>query len=295
MPQQRLQPLSPLSPSFSSTYWIPSSAECPSAGAYTSFEGFSSARQHSTSESLSADGFTASFDTFAPPQTRTSGKICPGTYITFRLATEEIAQQYPEDSEIHRRIREYNPGRYLGLVTASLVHWNEEDGSTCEDVIVHFVSRDTPLPSLAVVEDFFIPISSTVTNDRSDLQTKILFPWTDYKQWTTFGVRLRVCRTNQSALVFELCNEDFERFEDKAGEDYTRLESVHAKLDDEAKDTLAKLSVASFALPAEIWLDIRNHPNTKEPLSLLGDVASLESILAGNMPSDHESSALDEE
>jgi len=114
-------------------------------------------------------------------------------------------------------------------------------------------------------------------------------------------------------LVFELCHEDFERFEDTAGKDYSRLESLDVSLDDEEKETLARFLVAPFALPAEIWFDIRNHPDIRDPPSFIGDVDFLErcsnvilfcswltkgklcSIVAGGMPRDHESSALDEE
>ncbi|KAG1780752.1 hypothetical protein EV702DRAFT_1042972 [Suillus placidus] len=265
-----LESLSPPSPS--STCWIPSSAD-----PYTTFEGFCSERRYGIAESQSAGALTASFDNFAPPQNRMSAKIRPGTFVVFALSTAELAQEYPEDSEDYRKICQYTPGRYLGLVTSAFVRWNEDDGSTVEDVIVHFVSKFTPQPS--IVANNFIPIfpvSSTVPVDNSALHTSILFPWIDHKQWTTFGVRLRVRQTNPSALVFELCNEDFERFEDKAGKDYSRLESLDATLDDETKDTLARLSVAPFALPAEIWFDIRNHPDIKEPLCFIGDIDSLE-------------------
>lgn len=285
----RLESLSPLSPS--STCWIPSSAD-----AYRTFEGFCSEPRYSIPQSQSADPFTASFDIFTPPQNRTSAKIRPGTFVVFALSTAKLAQEYPEDSEDYRKICQYTPGRYLGLVTSAFVRWNEDDGSTVEDVIVHFVSKYTPQPS--VVANHCIPIfpvSSTIPVDSHALHTSILFPWIDHKQWTTFGVRLRVCQTNPSALVFELCNEDFERFEDKAGKDYSRLESLDATLDDETKDTLARLLVAPFALPAEIWFDIRNHPDIKEPPCFIEDVDSLESIIAGCTPRHHESSALDEE
>ncbi|KAG1858844.1 hypothetical protein F4604DRAFT_1793559 [Suillus subluteus] len=259
----RLESLSPLSPS--STCWIPSSAD-----AYTTFEGFCSQPGYSISQSQSADPLTASFDIFTPPQNRMSAKIRPGTFVVFALSTAELAQEYPEDSEDYRKICQYTPGRYLGLVTSAFVRWNEDDGSTVEDVIVHFVSKYTPQPS--VVANNFIPIfpvSSTVPEDSSALHTSILFPWIDHKQWTTFGVRLRVCQTNPIGA-------DFERFEDKAGKDYSRLESLDATLDDEAKDTLARLLVAPFAWPAEIWFDIRNHPDIKEPPCFIEDVDSLE-------------------
>ncbi|KAG1727165.1 uncharacterized protein EDB91DRAFT_1253995 [Suillus paluster] len=271
MPHRRPESLSP--PSLA----IPYSPGCPSAGACTTLKGFFAARRPSIAESLSAGALTTSFDRFAPPQSRTIGKIWPGTFIVFALSTEELAQEYPGDSEIHHRICEYNPGRYLGLVTSSFVQSIEDDGSTVEDVIVHFVSRDTPQPS--VIASHFIPIfpvSNTIPTETSALHTSILFPWIDCKQWTTCGVRLRVCRKNASALVFELCPDDFERFEDKAGKDYSGLEYLDATLDDEEKDTLASLLVAPFALPAEIWLDIRNHADIKEPPSFFGDVESLE-------------------
>jgi hypothetical protein len=162
-------------------------------------------------------------------------------------------------------------------MTSTFARWNEVEGSTEEDVIVHFVSKYTPQPS--VVADHFVPIfpgGSTAPGDSSALHTGILFPWIGYKQWTTLGVRLRILQTNPSSLVFELRNEDFERFEDKAGEDYSRLETVEAALDDETKDTLARLSVAPVALPAEIWFDIRNHPDIKDPRCFAADIDSLE-------------------
>ncbi|KAG1727998.1 hypothetical protein EDB19DRAFT_1832894 [Suillus lakei] len=283
----RLESLSPLSPL--STCWIPSSPGCPSAGAHATFEGFCSEPRYSIAGSQSADPFTTTFDMFPPPQDRTSTKICPGTFVVFALSTEELAQEYSEDPEVYSKICEYTPGRYLGLVTSSFVRWKEDDGSTVEDVIVHFVSKDTPQPS--VVSNYFIPIFP----DSPALHTSILFPWIDHKQWTTCGVRLRVRPTKVSALVFELCNEDFERFEDKAGKDSSRLESLDTTLDDKTTNTLARLSVASRPWPAEIWLDIRNHPDIKEPSSFVGDVDSLKSIVAGCVPRDHESSALDEE
>jgi hypothetical protein len=266
----RLESLSPLSPS--STGWIPSSAD-----AYSTFEGFCSERRYSIIESQSADALTASFDISAPPQNRTSAKIRPGTYVVFALSTAELAQEYPKDSEDYHKICQYTPGRYFGLVTSAFVRWNEDDGSTVEEVIVHFVSKYTPEPS-AVANHFIpiFPVNSTEPMDSFALHTSILFPWIDHKQWTTFGVRLRVCQTNPSALVFELCNEDLERFEDKAGKDYGQLESLDATLDDEAKDTLTRLLVAPFALPAEIWFDIRNHPDIKEPLCFIEDIDSLE-------------------
>ncbi|KAG1768561.1 hypothetical protein EDD22DRAFT_967421 [Suillus occidentalis] len=278
----RLESLLPLSPS--DTCWTPSSTDT-----YGTFD----ARRYNTVESLSADPLTASFDIF-PFQNQTSTKIRPGTFIVFALSTTELAQEYPEDSADYRKICQYTPGRYLGLVTSTFARWNEDEGSTDEDVIVHFVSKYTP--QLSVVADHFVPIfpvSSTALEDSSALYTGILFPWIDYKQWTTLGVRLRIRQTNPSSLVFELRNEDFERFEDKAGKDYSRLETVD--VDDETRDTLAKLSVAPVALPAEIWFDIRNHPDIKEPPCFTTDVDSLESIIAGCIPRDHESSALDEE
>ncbi|KAG2070306.1 hypothetical protein BDR04DRAFT_1100225 [Suillus decipiens] len=282
----RLESSSPLS--LSNTCWIPSST-----GTYTTFEGFYPEQRYN---SQSADALTASFDIFTPLQSRTSAKIRPGTFVVFALSTAELAQEYPEDSDDYRKICQYTPGRYLGLVTSVFARWNEDDGSTVEDVIVHFVSKYTPQHSM--VANHFMPIfpvNNTVPADSSALHTSILFPWIDHKQWTTLGVRLRVCQTNPSALVFELCNEDFEHFEDKAGKDYGQLESLDAPLDDEAKATLARLFVAPFALPAEIWFDIRNHPDIKEPSCFLEDVDSLESIIAGCMPRDHESSALDKE
>ncbi|KAG0709918.1 hypothetical protein DFH29DRAFT_21646 [Suillus ampliporus] len=277
MPYRRLEPSSPLSPS--STCCIPSSPGSPSTGACTIFEGFCSTQWPSIAGSMSADALTVTFDRFAPPQSQTSAKIWPGTFVVFALSTEVLAQEYPEGSEIHRRICEYNPGRYLGLVTSSIVQSIEDDGSTVEDVIVHFVSGHTPQPSVIASHSIPIfPVSSTIPTDTSTsaLHTSILFPWIDRKQWTTCGVRLRVCRKNTSTLVFELCHDDFERFEDKAGKDYSQLESLDAALDDEEKETLARLLVAPFALPAEIWPDIRNHPGVKEPLSFVGDVDSLE-------------------
>ncbi|KAG2745416.1 hypothetical protein P692DRAFT_20837547 [Suillus brevipes Sb2] len=285
----RLESLSSLSPS--DTCWIPSSTDT-----YGTFDAFCSERRYNIVESLSADPFRASFDIFPPSQNQTCAKIRPGTFIVFALSTAELAQDYPEDSADYRTICQYTPGRYLGLVTSTFARWNEVEGSTEEDVIVHFVSKDTPQPS--VVADHFVPIfpvSSTAPEDNTALHTDILFPWIGYKQWTTLGVRLRNHKTNPSSLVFELRNEDFERFEDKAGEDYSRLETVEATLDDETKDTLARLSVAPVALPAEIWFDIRNHPDIKEPRCFAADVDTLESIIAGCMPRDHVSSALDEE
>ncbi|KAG1768532.1 hypothetical protein EDD22DRAFT_844038 [Suillus occidentalis] len=263
----RLESLSllPLSPS--DTCWIPSSTDT-----YGTFE----AQRYNTISSLSADPLTASFDISPSPQNQPSTKIRPGTFIVFALSTTELAQEYPKASADYRKICEYTPGRYLGLVTSTFARWNEDDGSTDEDVIVHFVSKYTP--QLSVVADHFVPIFPfrTALEDSSALHTGILFPWIDYKQWTTLGVRLRIRRTNPSSLVFELCNEDFERFEDKAGKDYSRLETVDAILDDETKDTLAKLSVAPVALPAEIWIDIRNHPDIKEPPCFATDIDSLE-------------------
>ncbi|KIK38008.1 hypothetical protein CY34DRAFT_15318 [Suillus luteus UH-Slu-Lm8-n1] len=280
MPRLESLSLLPLSPS--ETCWIPPSTDTFDARRYIS--------------SLSADPLTASFDISPSPQNQHNTKIRPGTYIIFALSTTELAQEYPQDSADYRNICEYTPGRYLGLVTSTFARWNEDEGSTDEEVIVHFVSKYTP--QLSVVADHFVPIfpvSSTALEDSSALHTGILFPWIDYKQWTTLGVRLRVRQTNPSSLVFELCNEDFERFEDKAGKDYSRLETIDATLDDETRDTLARLSVAPVALPAEIWFDIRNHPDINEPPRFATDVDSLESIIAGCMPRDHESSALDEE
>ncbi|KAG2359459.1 hypothetical protein BDR07DRAFT_1415055 [Suillus spraguei] len=266
-----MSPLESSSPlSLSNTCWIPSSTD-----AYTTFEGFYPEQRYN---SQSADALTASFDIFTPLQSRTSAKIRPGTFVVFALSTADLAHEYPEDSDDYRKICQYIPGRYLGLVTSVFARWNEDDGSTVEDVIVHFVSKYTPQHSM--VANHFMPIfpvGNTVPADSSALHTSILFPWIDHKQWTTLGVRLRVCQTNPSALVFELRNEDFEHFEDKAGKDYARL------------------SVAPFALPAEIWFDIRNHPDIREPSCFLEDVDSLESIIAGCMPRDHESSALDKE
>ncbi|KAG2130632.1 uncharacterized protein EDB93DRAFT_1255829 [Suillus bovinus] len=266
----RLESLSPLSPL--STYLIPSSAD-----AYTTFENFLSDRHYSITESQSADPFRSSFDTSTSPQTRTSAKIRPGTFIVFALSTAALAQEYPEDSDIYRKICQYTPGRYLGLVTSAFVRWNEDDDSTVEEMIVHFVSRYAPQPSAVVNHCIPIfPVSSEEPVDASALHTSILFPWIGFKQWTTFGVRIRVHQTNPSALVFDLRDQDFEFFEDKAGKDYSRLESLHATLDDEAKNMLGRLLVAQFALPAEIWLDIRNHPDIMEPQCFVGDVDSLE-------------------
>ncbi|OAX37056.1 hypothetical protein K503DRAFT_258589 [Rhizopogon vinicolor AM-OR11-026] len=274
MSHQYSETLSPLS--ISTTCFIPSSPGFPSADTYMTFG------------SLSAGAHIASFDRFGPPKCQTSAKIWPGTFITFALSTEQLAQEYPDGSEIHRRIREYKPGRYLGLVTSSFAQSSDEDGSIVEDIIVHFVSTDTPQPS--VVSDHFMPIfpiSTSVPMDTSVLSTSILFPWVDRKQWTTFGVRLRICQRNTSGLVFELCHEDFERFEDKAGEDYCRLQNLDAFLGDEDKERLARLLVAPFALPAEIWLDIRNQLDIKDPPSFVEDIDFLESIVAGGMPRDN--------
>ncbi|KAG2106651.1 uncharacterized protein F5147DRAFT_230379 [Suillus discolor] len=284
----RLQSLSPPSPL--SNCWIPSSADI-----YTMFENFDTERRYNITESQSADALTSSFDYFTPPQNRTSAKIRPGTFIVFALSTAELAQEYPEDSDVYRKICQYTPGRYLGLVTSAFARWNEDDDSTVEEVIVHFVSKDTPQPSAVANHCIPIfPVSTTEPVDSSALHTSILFPWIDHKQWTTFGVRLCIRQTNPSALVFELRNEDLELFENRAGQDYSRLESLHTILDDEAKATLGRLLVPPFAFPAEIWFDIRNHPDIKEPLSFVGDIDSLESIIAGRTPRDHKSSALDE-
>jgi hypothetical protein len=263
MPHQRPESLLPLT--LSTARFTPSSAGFPSADVYTTFG------------SLSAGAHIASFDRFGPPQSQTGAKIWPGTFIAFALSTEQLAREYPEGSEIHRRICDYNPGRYLGLVTSSYGQLSDEDGNTVEDVIVHFVSTDTPQPS--VVADHFMPIfpiNTTAPIDTPALSTSILFPWVDRKQWTTFGVRLRICRKHTSGLVFELCHDDFERFEDKAGKDYCRLENLDAAaLGDEDKERLARLLVAPFALPAEIWLDIRK-PDLKDPPSFVVDVDFLE-------------------
>jgi hypothetical protein len=277
MPHQIAESLSPLS--LSTICSIPSSPGFPSADIYTTFESFRASQKSSNLESLSAGAQITSFDRFGPPQSQITAKIWPGTFITFALSTEQLAREYPDGSEIHRRIRAYTPGRYLGLVTSSFVHVSDGGGDIVEDVIVHFVSTDAPQPS--VVADHFMPIFPISTAvplpiDTSALSTNILFPWVNHKQWTTFGVRLRICQRNISGLVFELCHDDFERFEDKAGKDYCRLGDLDAALGDEDKERLARLLVAPFALPAEIWLDIRNKPDIKDPLSFVGDVDFLE-------------------
>ncbi|KAH7919010.1 hypothetical protein BV22DRAFT_1134168 [Leucogyrophana mollusca] len=255
---------------------IPISPGCPTDGPLTTLESSRPSRRTSIIESLSAGPLTSSFDTTVALQDRTQQRIWPGTYVAFALSTEHLMKGFPEGSEIYKKLRSFDAGRYLGLVTSTFPHWSEESAALGQDIVVHFVARTASLPS--PVSEHWMPIfpGSEPRQEKYALRTTMLFPWRDYQQWTTLGVRLRVIRTHTSTLVFELEHDEFARFEDSAGRDYGHLDSTEPQWGNDDRNTISKLVVSPYALPGEIWLDVRSREGDKEPTDFIEEIALLE-------------------
>ena len=134
---------------------------------------------------------------------------------------------------------------------------------------------------------------------QSPLQTTTLFPWKNRVQWTTSGTRIIVRKFHESKLNFYLDDEEFERFEQKVLEDYATIPTFHTSscatqtcsegnMPDSVMDVdgiecngkgrhrIEKLKVPPFALPAQVWRDIREANERDNPALFLDEVDEMD-------------------
>lgn len=202
-------------------------------------------------------------------------RIDVGTFIAFKLDRETIAAHVPPDSECHDEIRNARFATYLGLVTNYYPPKPGEEDS-CAVVEVSYVSTSSPEERGA--ENLYVPIAPTAwRNDDNDsdndndneeedeyrhrkpLQTVPLFPFRHLVVWTTFGTRIKVSTFHDSPLGFQLPpdGEELIRFYTESEDD---LEDLATAVPDSANPLWrrrAMLPLGDFAIPAEVFRDIR--------------------------------------
>ncbi|KAH7915449.1 hypothetical protein BJ138DRAFT_1141766 [Hygrophoropsis aurantiaca] len=221
--------------------------ECPPANLVTVFN---TSRKHhhlGIPGTLSADPYTPAFRDGSPsPETRARPKLW-----LFRISPENLLGNCPKGAGTVGRLRNLNPGYYLGLVTSTFAQFDDDTLAIAEDIVVHFVAKDIP-----PVSEHYMPIFPANESEiwgRGELHTTVLFPLRGYKQWTNFGVRLRVQQVHHSSLLFELEHEEFARFEHYAGIDYRDLDLMEPQLEEGNRNLISKLLVSTHTLPSEIW------------------------------------------
>ncbi|KII90670.1 hypothetical protein PLICRDRAFT_28649 [Plicaturopsis crispa FD-325 SS-3] len=206
--------------------------------------------------------------------------IEPGTYVAFALATDAIAERFPEDSEARREVAAFPTGRYIGLVTTSFTYVDEEDGGReIEELVLHYVAREPPSPP--ATKQHWMGIAGAdakSTVGEGPLRTNVFFPVVNAVQWTTQGIRLQVEKMHPSALTFALKDSEFERFEDAAVEHYETIDTSDPNMDDDEADEVERWAVPLNAIPAEIWQDIRVGADGV-PSKFLDEIDEMESLL----------------
>lgn len=222
--------------------------------------------------SLPDPAFTPSTPFFSTEYTEPSllpSRIEPGTYIAFALSKDAIVDQHPKTV---LAVGQFPVRRYVGLVTSSTFYKNEAD-QLFQELVVHYVSPTRV--EVAVNAGHAVPIFPTAAvgpAHEQPLRTGTLFPWTNYHQWTVFGTRLQVENIYKSSLTFALTEEHFDRVE----EIMWPTQGSHQVSLDYANRDVTPLRIPDDALPADIWMDVREADAQADALNFPAEVDVLE-------------------
>ncbi|KAI0057786.1 hypothetical protein BV25DRAFT_1830700 [Artomyces pyxidatus] len=254
----------PISPGCPTAGWEPASLRVPKPlGRHGSFPNPSFTPWSSSSQASSA----------STSPTALASRIEPGTYIAFALSKDAILHNHPKAANVVAR---FPTKRYLGLVTGSFFY-NAEGGELVQELVVVFVS--TAASTRLDAASHSLPISPAA--GVQPLRTGTLFPFANCRQWATLGTRLLVDNLYKSSLSFALVDEHFDRFEALVNADYDDMRSVFERTGVVDEDpAVQRLRVPEAALPADIWLDIREaDPRVDDALKFPDEVHMLEKFV----------------